>query len=118
MLSARNNMVESQQKRIVVHAKSVKDVNDLLYFMSTDVLKQDCNVFGVIELAHFYQMDRLIWKCVNRLVQDVTVKNFGSTINVFNKHEISEGYETLVKFGKENVDELKKENNFLQLSHS
>merc|ERR1712154_588528 len=38
-----NDLMEKQQKKIVVHAKSVKDVEDMLFFMSTSELKQDCN---------------------------------------------------------------------------
>lgn len=111
-------MLEQQQKRIVVHAKSVKDVEDLLYFMCTDELKEDSDAMNMIHLAQFYQMDGLILKCADRMIKDVTVKNIVVTINVFDRYEISEGYQALVHFAKTNIEELKKENNFLLLSHS
>ena len=118
MLSSKNNMLEQQQKRIIVHAKSAKDVEDMLYFMSTDELRDDCNALNVIQLAQFYQMDRLLWKCINKLLKEVTVKSFVDTISIFDKHEISEGYQALVDFAKKNIAALQKEPNFLQLSHS
>lgn len=81
-----SGMSEQRQKRIIVHAKSVKDVRDMLYFMSTNELKADCNIFNVIQLASFYQMRVLRLKCIYKLIQNVTVKNFVKTISLFDKY--------------------------------
>merc|ERR1712228_11685 len=113
-----NETAESDQRTIIVHAKSVKDVEDLLFFMSTNELKPDCNVFNVIQLDHFYQMKQLELQCVNKLIQNISVKNFVATINLFDRYEIVEEYQALIDFAKKNLDELKKEPNFLQLSHT
>merc|ERR1712154_681903 len=38
-----NDMREKQEKTIKVHAKTVKDVDDMIYFMATNQLRQDSN---------------------------------------------------------------------------
>lgn len=104
--------------RIIVHAKTVKDVEDLLYFMTTDELKADYNASNVIHLALRYQMNKSTWICINRLIKDLTVENLAETISIFDKHNISDGYQTLIDFAKEHLDKLVYEPTFLQLPHS
>eukprot|EP01084_Bolivina_argentea_P279243 477373_1 len=65
MLSSNNNMIEYQEKKIVVHAQNVKDVKNMIYFMCTNELKHDCNALAIIQLAHYYEINRLYWECVN-----------------------------------------------------
>eukprot|EP01083_Nonionella_stella_P005616 16249_1 len=113
-----NGMQERKENKIVVHAKTVKDVHDLTWFMSTNALKQDCNPIHLIALAHFYEMDRLFYQCVNKMIKTLSVKNFVQTIQTFDKYEISKGYQSLVDFAKSNIAELKQRNDFLLLSHS
>merc|ERR1712154_607992 len=36
-----SEMMEKQLRRITVHAHSVKDVDDLIYYICTDVLRED-----------------------------------------------------------------------------
>ena len=118
MLSSRNNMLESQQKKIIVHAKSVKDVEDMLWFMSTNKLKSDCNALSLIQLAHFYQMELLVSACANRMIQSLSIKNCIAIITIFDKYGIEQGYERLIDFAKENINKLKKADNYSQLSHA
>merc|ERR1712129_475690 len=74
------NMQEQQQKRVVIHARSANDVEDMVYFMCTDKLKEDANVLSLVRLAHCYQVDGLFWKCVEKMVEKVSVDTFAETV--------------------------------------
>eukprot|EP01084_Bolivina_argentea_P088820 160357_1 len=112
------NMREKQEKTIEICAKDVKDVEDLLYFMSTNKLKSDGNALNIIELAHYYEMDGLFWKCVNKMLNNISIDNFARTINTFDKYEIKKGYSVLVDFAKKNKDELEDADDFDTIPHS
>eukprot|EP01084_Bolivina_argentea_P088816 160350_1 len=114
----RANMREKEEKKIEVCAKSVKDVKDLLYFMTTNKLKSDGNALNIIELAHYYEMDGLFWKCVNKMLNNISIDNFARTINTFDKYEIKKGYSVLVDFAKKNKDELEDADDFDTIPHS
>merc|ERR1719203_893174 len=58
-----SEMMETQLRRITVHAHSAKDVDDLIFFICTDVLRENANAVNVMQLAHFYQMKRLLVAC-------------------------------------------------------
>eukprot|EP01084_Bolivina_argentea_P088817 160351_1 len=112
------NMREKEENKIAVYAKSVKDVKDLLYFMTTNKLKSDGNALNIIELAHYYEMDGLFWKCVNKMLNNISIDNFARTINTFDKYEIKKGYSVLVDFAKKNKDELEDADDFDTIPHS
>ena len=82
-------MKEKKDKVIEIEAQNEEDVDDMLYFMCTDRLRSDSNALAVIELAHYYQMDRLFSRCVRRLFDTVSVASFVATICIFDKYEIS-----------------------------
>eukprot|EP01084_Bolivina_argentea_P191861 329497_1 len=118
MLDPKNNMKEYREKKVVVYARSSNDVFDMLYFMCTNQIRDDFDALQLIHLAHFYEMDRLFWICVNRLVGNVTVDNFVATLHTFDRFEISKGYTTLITFAKDNIGQLKNAKDYLLLSHS
>eukprot|EP01083_Nonionella_stella_P015891 44458_1 len=109
-------MIEKQQKTIEIQAKCIEDVNHLVYFMSTNRLHEQSNVLNLIELAHYYEMERLYWKCVYALIKNVTVQTFVRTLKVFEKYGIEDGYNSLVKFAKTNMEELKQSDGFETVS--
>eukprot|EP01084_Bolivina_argentea_P086064 155567_1 len=88
------NMKEKRENKIVVYAKDKHDVGHLVHFMYTNALRVDANVFNLIHMAHYYEMDRLFWECTKRLVNNISVENYVETINIFNKYEIEYGYKT------------------------
>eukprot|EP01083_Nonionella_stella_P102032 289929_1 len=112
------DMKEKEEKRIEIHAQSVDDVKAMLYFMSTNVLKSDCNAFNVIGLAHYYELNRLFTECINRIISNISIQHFAQSINIFDKFEIEDGYDCLVQFAKQNLDELQKEPDFDTIPHS
>merc|ERR1712228_32359 len=112
------DMKEKRDKVIEIEADNQKDVDDMLYFMCTDELKSDCNALGIIELAHYYQMYRLFLRCAKKLNESVSVPTFVKIICVFDKYEISAGYDSLIEFGKIHIEELKKQKDFDKLHHS
>ena len=89
----------------------------MIYYITTNKLRRNCNALNLVRLAHCYKLDRLYWKCITRLLQDLNVDNFVITLNCFNKFEIKRGYGILCDFAKENVDKLKKRDDFNKLSH-
>eukprot|EP01083_Nonionella_stella_P094542 265292_1 len=93
-------MREKQEKRIEIKAESVDDIKALTYFMSTNILKTECNPWNMIALAHYYEMNRLLQQCVDRIINIISVQNFAQTVNVFDKFQIVAGYKKLIKFAK------------------
>lgn len=114
MLSA--DMRESQENKIVINAKSVEDVDELVYFMCTDQLSPDANPLNLISLAHMYQMKRLFWICAEKISKTVTIESFVETVDTLNRYEIEQGFPLVVSFGKKNIEELKKRDEFSKLS--
>eukprot|EP01083_Nonionella_stella_P130854 397253_1 len=112
------NMREKQEKRIEIQAESVDDIKALTYFMTTNVLKSDCNPWNIIALAHYYEMNRLLHQCVDRIIKNINIQNFAKTINVFDKFQIVNEYQQLIQFAKQNVEELKKAPDFEDIPHS
>merc|ERR1712087_770171 len=76
---------ERKDKEIRICAKSAEDVKNMLYFMSCNRLPRDANALNVIQLAHYYEMDRLFWECVELMVDQVSIENFVDTVTMFNK---------------------------------
>eukprot|EP01083_Nonionella_stella_P215730 776173_1 len=113
-----NDMMEKQEQKIEIKAKTLEDVKDMVYYMSTNKLKKTSNALNVIQLAHYYGMDRLFWECASRLLQHVSVQNFVQTIKTFDTFEIANGYDTLVEFAKKNAKELEETDDFNTLSHA
>eukprot|EP01084_Bolivina_argentea_P024465 45575_1 len=110
-------MREKQEKRIAIHANSVQDVDDLLYFMCTNQLRYNCDPLHLVQLAHYYEMDRLFSECIRKLRETVSINNFVEIVKIFDKYEVTNGYESLIEFGKNNLTKLQKMNSFQQLSH-
>merc|ERR1712087_831080 len=108
-----SEMVEKQLRRITVHAHSVKDVDDLIFFICTDTLREDANAVNVMQLAHFYQMKRLLAACTKRAADTLSLDTFAQTAKMFDKYEIGAGYlQTLIDFGRQNIADLRKRDDY------
>eukprot|EP01083_Nonionella_stella_P185178 674477_1 len=112
------DMREKEEKRIEIEAQSVDDIKALIYFMATNVLKDDCNPWNIIVLAHYYEMNRLVEQCVDGIIKKINVQNFAQTINVFDKFRIGKGYPKLIQFAKQNFDDLKRAPDFDTIPYS
>eukprot|EP01083_Nonionella_stella_P185177 674476_1 len=112
------DMREKEEKRIEIEAQSVDDIKALIYFMATNVLKDDCNPWNIIVLAHYYEMNRLVEQCVDGIIKKINVQNFAQTINVFDKFRIGKGYPKLIQFAKQNFDDLKSAPGFDTIPYS
>lgn len=117
MLSA--DMKESREKEIVVHAQSLKDVQDLVRFMFTNKLKADANLLELMPLAHLYQMDRLFWACVDKLVKGLSLETYVRTVKTFNRYQVKQeqGFKLVADFGRSNLEALRKRDDFDDLPH-
>lgn len=113
-----SKMKEQKEKRIEIPAKSIKDIEDLAYFINTNKLSTKANPRALAPLAHLYQMTELFWQCINMAVNQLDVDNFVQTVQLFNKYEIEERFQTVIQFGKDNVKKLKARSDFQELSHS
>eukprot|EP01083_Nonionella_stella_P033597 91941_1 len=114
----KNHMLENKEKKITIFAQSVQDVDDMIYFMATNTLRQTANVMNIIDLAHFYGMERLEMACLNRMLKQLSVATFVDVVTIFDRFGIKHGYNTLVKFGKKNLNQIRGASNFSDLSHS
>lgn len=64
----------------------------------------------------YLQLDRLFYKSAERLCETVTVDNYVKTVQILNKYDIEQGFDMVVPFGKEHIEELKKRDDFSSLS--
>jgi len=110
-------MMEKSSGTITVYANSVQDVDDMIYFMATDILRKCADAHGVLKLAHFYQIDRLIMACLNRMIECLTVDTFVSVVTTFDRYSIEHGYGNLVKFGRTHCDEIRNREDYSKLTH-
>ena len=110
-------MIEKSSQKIRVYADSVQDVDDMVYFLATDILRKSANALSVIRLAHFYEIDRLIMACLNRMLDSLTVDSFVEVVNTFDRYSIEHGYGTLVAFGQTHCKEIKVREDYNDLTH-
>ena len=94
----------------------VQDVENLVYFMHTNELKDGTDALALIPLAHMYQMDKLLWICTQAIMRDVSCDNLQHTLQIVEKYNFADGFATLVDYGKENIDELKERSDYNDLS--
>ena len=113
-----NEMKEKQEKKITIYAKSYEDVDNMIYFLVTNILRKDANPCNIIRLAHFYEIDRLVMACLNRMIKSLNVDNFIKIVSIFDRYGIEHGYNTLVQFGKKNTKQIRSHPDFSDLSHS
>lgn len=111
-------MMEKQENEIIIHAKDIADVEHLLYFVVTNRLKATANALSIILLAHYFEIDRLFYRCVDQIVEGINVDNFVETVQIFNKFEIHEGLAAVVKFGKKHIKEIQQCDDFTELPHT
>ena len=113
----------------------------MVYFICTGDLPYEVNAFHMVQLSHMYQvcacshssfdpldgqhitwkrsphqMDRLFYKSAERLCETVTVDNYVKTVEALNKYDIEQGFDWVVPFGKDNIEELKRRDDFTDLS--
>lgn len=110
-------MVEKSSKTITVFANSVQDVDDMVYFLATDILRKTADALSVIRLAHFYEIDRLTMACLNRMIDTLSIDTFVRVVNTFDRYSIEHGYNTLVQYGKTHCNEIKNREDYDELTH-
>lgn len=113
MLSS--DMKEKQEKVIEIHAESAKDVDDLLYYVIVHDLREDVNPLSLIKLAHFYSITSLFDACSARILVQLSVENFVESVSTFTRFEIECGYDKLVEFGHDHLEEIKQHDSFQYL---
>eukprot|EP00485_Elphidium_margaritaceum_P001687 CAMPEP_0202692112 /NCGR_PEP_ID=MMETSP1385-20130828/6580_1 /ASSEMBLY_ACC=CAM_ASM_000861 /TAXON_ID=933848 /ORGANISM="Elphidium margaritaceum" /LENGTH=356 /DNA_ID=CAMNT_0049347589 /DNA_START=82 /DNA_END=1152 /DNA_ORIENTATION=+ len=101
-----STMKESQEKRICVCAQSVDDVRDMIYYLWTNELRPKTDVFSVIKLAHYFELERLKFACINRIIATLSVDNIVDAILTFNRYSIEQGMDTLTEFAVKNKEQI------------
>ncbi len=115
------NMREKQENRIVIYVKDGKEVETIraatleYYFMWTNILREGSNGFNLIRMLDYYEMDMLFQKCLHRLIDDISVKNYFKTTNVFNELMNMKLRNDIMHWLSNTI---KKQNDFLLLFHS
>ncbi len=93
-----------------------QDVDDMYYYICTDKLRNKVNAIRLIKLAHLYDLSSLFSACANRIFTELSVDNFIESANAFNRYGIENHYVELTEFGKQNLIEIQKQENFQDLS--
>ena len=113
-----NNFMEKKDKTIKVKCKEIKDVKDLIYYLCVNELPENVNIFNIIQLAHFYQFNQLYSLCLSEMIRNISVDNYINTHKIFDKYEVKNGFATILLFGKKNIDKIKEQDGFEDLSFS
>ena len=113
-----HDMMEKQTKEIEMIAECDKDVDNLLYFICTNQLREESNLGNILKLAHYYQIGRLFNLICDKLVNRIKIKNFVETVNIFEQYSVSRGYDKLIEFALDNCEDIRILNNFKDLPHS
>ena len=112
LLSAKK---EQDINEIAISAKRLRDVEDLAYFVTTNKLRDDANVFELIHYAHLYQIKSLFLECSERIIENVQLENYVETVKVLDKYNIERGFPWVVQFGKRHIKELRQRDDFIKL---
>jgi len=113
-----SNMKEKEEGIIEIHAANVKDVDDMLYYIMVQDLRQDVDPLSLIKLAHLYQLTTLFNACSARMAQTLRYDNFIETAKTFERYEIKDGYDHLIQFGRDHIHEIKQWDGFKDLPFS
>lgn len=108
-------MKEKEEKVITIHAKTLKSVKDLVYYMCTGQLRKDANALHLLPLSHLYQMDPLYWLCSQKMIRDIAIGNFVETVKTLDKYDIQQGFEFVAEYGRSNITKLCKRDDFVGL---
>ena len=108
-------MAEKRTMQITVCAESLKDVDDMLYCMCTGTLREDANAMRVLKLAHYYEAGRLLDKCMERLIDQLSVDTFVETVNLYARYEIDGMRRSLLDFGHRNAAEIEERDDYKTL---
>jgi len=112
------NLRGKQENELQIEAKSVKDVEDLVFWIKRHRMPMNCNAVNLMSLAHCYGLTDLYWKCVERIIRGLNVQNFVETVQLLEKWEIQSHFGVVVAFGKRNIGRIQKEDNFKELPFS
>merc|ERR1711951_133735 len=91
-----SEMKEKKEKIIEIHADSVADVEDMIYYIICHDLRRGAHALSLIKLAHLYQLSALLDACVMRILDELDDDNFVESANLFNRYEIEDGYDDIV----------------------
>lgn len=95
-----NDMKESTEKRIRIPCANPMTIEDLSYFIVTGRLSADADAFDLVKVAHLYQMDSLIWACLERLIHGITADNFVRVVTVFEEYNMAKDDVVKNMYGK------------------
>lgn len=107
---------ENNDKKITIQAINKKDVDDMYFYIVTNQLRDNVNPITLIKLAHLYDLTSLFRACANKIITELSIDNYISSANTFNRYSIESQYDKIIEFGKKNLKEIEKKDNFQDLS--
>ena len=111
-----HDMQETSTKEIVIAAESLQDADDFYYAMVTNKLRKNANIRNIVKLAFLYEIDIISNQCIDKLIKRTSIPNFISTAGIFERYHIHRKRDQLVKFGMENIKEIRELNEYFDLS--
>ena len=102
-----SQMKEANDKVIKIACKSIKVIDDLVYFITTGYLRDNINIIQLLKLSHLYELKALNYACLDRLIIRLNGRNLANTINAFERYKFDDKitlkiYTKLVKKFKAN----------------
>lgn len=95
-----NDMKESKEKRIQIPCSDRLTIDDLAYFIVTGTLGAEVDAFDLVKVAHLYQMEPLIWACLERLVHSVNPETLVKVVRVFEEFNMAKDEVVKGMYGK------------------
>ena len=111
-------MKEKKEKTVTIMAERKADAEDMIQFMYTNKLDEDANEYGVLKLAHLYEIEALKKECAIRIIRQLNVENFVKTVNLMERYSIEIGFGNLYDFGEKNFKKIKEQKNYKNLPFS
>ena len=116
-----HDIKEKKANGLEIYLEYCNDVSvchDLIYFLITNRMRYDADVFMLLQMAHIYQIDSLLDRCIDKLVDNITVDRFVGVVRLFDLYQITKKYSSLVQFAKKHKDDIKICPDFAELPHA
>ena len=109
-----SKMKESADKTVIIPGVSTKTIDDLIYYITTGILRQSVSVMELLELSHCYELYALNYACLDRLTMTLEGSNLSATIGAFETYTFKDAvtdriYKKFIRRFIKNKEEILKD---------
>lgn len=86
-----NPMKEQKDGIIQIATCSLRIIDDMVYYLTTGILRHDADFLSLLKLSHMYELTTLNYACMDRLIPEVKAETFGTTKTAFDRYSFDGG---------------------------